>query len=182
MKKPAIAALAIVAPMLIAGAAMWVNAEPVAELDAEVVADFHTWTEQDPAYEGGRSGCRRCHLKQYRSWEKTPHAGAFEKLPEESRDDAGCVKCHTTGYGDPTGFTNIEDTPTLAGVGCEVCHGPGSAYKDKKIMESRDDSVAAGLLIPDEQTCLACHNSESPEFPGSFDYEEMKAAGVHDIG
>lgn len=182
MKKPAIAVLAIVVPVLIAGAAIWVNAEPVAEPEAEVVADFHTWVEEDPAYEGGRSGCRRCHLKQYKSWESTPHAGAFEKLPEESRADAGCVKCHTTGFGKPTGFTSIADTPALAGVGCEVCHGPGSLYKDKEVMESRDDSVAAGLLIPDEQTCLACHNSESPEFPGTFDYEEMKAAGVHDIG
>ena len=45
--------------MLIAGAAIWVNAEPVAEPEAEVFADFHTWTAQDPAYEGGRT--RRLH-------------------------------------------------------------------------------------------------------------------------
>jgi hypothetical protein len=154
----------------------------VAEPEAEVVADFHTWKAQDPAYEGGRSGCRRCHLKQYRSWERTPHAKAYETLPEESRGDANCVKCHTTGYGKSTGFTSIADTPTLVGVGCEVCHGPGSLYKDKEVMESRDASVAAGLLIPDESTCTACHNSESPSFPGSFNFEEMKAEGVHDIG
>ena len=171
--------------MLMAGAALWVNAEPFAEMTAVGVAanatEFHTWTELDPAYEGGRSGCRRCHLKQYRSWEKTPHADAFEILPEESREDPACLKCHTTGYGETSGFTSIADTAALKGVGCEVCHGPGSIYKDKDIMESRDDSIAAGLRIPNEQTCLGCHNSESPEFPGSFDFEEMKAAGVHEI-
>ena len=63
MKKQAIAALALVVPMLMAGAALWVSAEPFAEMTALGAAanatEFHTWTELDPAYEGGRSGCRR---------------------------------------------------------------------------------------------------------------------------
>ena len=186
MRRSTIVALALLVPMGIAAAALWVNAAPATAPDgqpeAELVAGFHTWTAQDPAYEGGRSGCRRCHLQEYRAWERTPHANALETLPEESRTDANCVKCHTTGYGQPTGFTNIADTPDLAGIGCEGCHGPGSLYKEKEVMESRDAAVAAGLRIPNEQTCLGCHNSESPTFPGSFNYEEMKAAGVHPTG
>jgi hypothetical protein len=181
VKKQAFAALLLIVPIMVAGAVIWVDAEPITTMEADPVA-FHTWNAQDAAYEGGRTGCRRCHLREYRSWEKTPHADAFEKLPEESHGDANCVKCHTTGAGLPGGFTNMADTPNLAGVGCESCHGPGSLYKDKEIMESRDTAVAAGLNIPDESTCLGCHNSESPTFPGSFNFEEMKAAGVHDIG
>jgi hypothetical protein len=153
----------LVIPVLVLGAAVWVAAAPaevpIATPEAEATADFHTWNSQDPAYEGGRTACRRCHLGTYRSWERTPHAKTLEVLPEENRADPECVKCR-----------------------CEVCHGPGSLYKDKEVMEDRDASVAAGLLIPNEQTCLNCHNSESPNFPGSFDFEEMKANGVHEIG
>jgi hypothetical protein len=178
--------LFLLVPVGIAGAALWVNADPATASyevpTGEVVADFHTWTAQDPAYEGGRSACRRCHLQEYRGWERTPHADALETLPEDSATDANCLKCHTTGYGQPSGFTSVADTPNLAGVGCESCHGPGSLYKEKEVMESREASVAAGLNIPDEQTCVACHNSESPTFPGSFDFEEMKARGVHATG
>jgi hypothetical protein len=102
-------------------------------------------------------------------------------LPEESRTDPACVKCHVTGYEEEGGFTSIAATPQLAGVGCEVCHGPGSVYKDEDTMKDRDASIAAGLLIPNEQTCLGCHNSESPNFPGTFDFEAAKADGVHEI-
>ena len=186
MNRKVLAAVVLVIPMLVLGAAVWVTAAPVeapsATLEAEVVADFHTWDSQDPAYEGGRTGCRRCHLGTYRSWERTPHAKTFEVLPEENRGNAECLKCHTTGYGATGGFTSIDDTPNLANVGCEVCHGPGSLYKDKEVMEDHDAAVAAGLKIPTEQTCTACHNSDSPTFSGSFDFEAMKASGVHEIG
>ena len=136
---------------------------------------------QEAVYEGGRAACRRCHLRQYRTWQRTPHADAYEVLPEESRTDPACVKCHVTGYEKEGGFTSIDATPQLAGVGCEVCHGPGSVYKDEDTMKDRDASIAAGLLIPNEQTCRGCHNSESPNFPGTFDFEAAKAEGVHEI-
>ena len=148
--------------------------------DADFAAAHEAWL-QAPAYEGGRTACRRCHLREYRSWQRTPHANAYETLPEENRSDPDCVKCHVTGYGDDSGFKSLEETPNLAGVTCEVCHGPGTVYKDEDTMKSRDASVAAGLLLPDEQTCLGCHNSESPNFPGEFNFEEMKAAGLHDM-
>jgi len=166
-------------PMLIAGAVIWANADPVTAPEGDAIA-FHTWTAQDPAYEGGRTACRRCHLREFRSWEGTAHANALEALPEESRTDANCVKCHTTGYG-KGGFTSVADTPDLANVTCEACHGPGSLYKDKEVMEDQAAATAAGLVIPNEATCTGCHNSESPTFPGSFNFEEMKAKGVHQI-
>ena len=61
----------------------------------------------------------------------------------------------------------MEETPKLAGVQCEGCHGPGGDYskimkKDKKYKLS--DVKAAGLIIPseDEKGCMECHGSDSP--------------------
>jgi len=99
----------------------------------------------------------------------------------DSGNTPECVKCHVTGLGDASGFTSVEETPDLANVTCEVCHGPGSIYKDRETMEDRDASIAAGLTLPDEATCLGCHNDESPNYPGTFVYEEMLKNGVHEI-
>ena len=41
----------------------------------------------------------------------------------------------------------------------------------KSIMQSREEAIANGLLIPDESTCVKCHNSEAPTFKG-FDFKE----------
>lgn len=171
--------LAVGCVALVAVAAGWPAAEATTPSDEEVLA-AHTWSPQDPAYEGGRTACRRCHIRQFRSWEATPHAKAFESLPAESQGDANCVKCHATGVGTASGFKSLDETPNLAGVTCEQCHGPGSLYKDRDTMQDRDASVAAGLLIPDEATCTACHNEESPTFEG-FNYEEALKTGVHEV-
>ena len=52
------------------------------------------------------------------------------------------------------------------GVQCETCHGPGSDYKTLKIMKSREESVANGLIVHEnhEEFCKTCHNPESPTF------------------
>jgi hypothetical protein len=159
----------------------WPSAEATTPAVDPVVA-AHTWNPQDHTYEGGRTGCRRCHIKQWRSWEATAHATAFETLPEEGRSDSTCLKCHATGHGAPTGFTSVDETPDLAGVTCEGCHGPGSDYKDREVMQDLDASIAAGLIIPDEASCVGCHNTDCPNFSGSFDYEAALADGVHEIG
>lgn len=128
-------------------------------------------------------------MKQYKSWQKTTMADSFENLKagmkagektkaglDPNKDythDESCVKCHTTGYGKPGGFTSIEETPDLAGVQCEGCHGPGSEYsavmkKNKKEWKktgyTSEELKAIGLVIPseDEAVCLGCHSSESP--------------------
>jgi len=159
-------------------------------------------TPAKPTYVG-TSKCRVCHLPQYKSWQETKMSHAFELLkPGQSVDakkkakldpakdytlDPTCVACHTTGYGQPGGFRDIASTPDLAGVGCESCHGPGSEYLKSNRMSiqnkeyKRAEVVAAGLVIPDKQTCAACHNAKSPFVqPGAiFDFEKRKSQGTH---
>jgi hypothetical protein len=46
------------------------------------------------------------------------------------------------------------------------------------IMKDRAKAVAAGLVIPDEGTCLTCHNDKSPTFKG-FDFASAMAKIAH---
>ncbi len=131
----------------------------------------------------GTNNCKKCHLKQYRSWQKTKMAQAFELLKPgaaaEAKQKAGfdpnkdytkdpqCLPCHTTGYGKPGGFADIETTPDRAGVGCEMCHGPGGTYTQDGYMTLKNkeykkaDLVAVGLVDKvSEKQCLSCHDKE----------------------
>jgi hypothetical protein len=159
----------------------------------------------DFAYVGSKK-CRMCHIKQYKSWEQTNMAKAFELLKPGARaeqrtaagldpekdytTDAECLSCHTTGYGEPGGFESMEATPTLAGVGCEMCHGAGGEYIKKPYMTLSNkeyklaDLRAVGLISPPtaEYCTGVCHNTKSP-FVGDdyvFDFEANKAKGTHE--
>ena len=63
-------------------------------------------------------------------------------------------------------------------MSCEACHGPGGDYWKMDVMKDRTKSVAAGLVIPTEATCTACHNDKGPTFKG-FDYAAMLAKVAH---
>jgi len=124
----------------------------------------------------GAKKCSICHKKDntYPSWLETKHAKAWDNLTEEQQKDESCVGCHSTG--------TTANGKFLGGVQCEACHGPGSDYWKKKIMEDRELAIKNGLLIPDEKTCLGCHKENLPEECKSkekFDYEKMKATGIH---
>jgi hypothetical protein len=131
----------------------------------------------------GAKKCKACHMKQFKAWQKTNMATSFENLKpgvkaEEKKKagidpdkdyttDKDCLKCHTTGYGKPGGYTSLEETPNLINVQCEACHGPGADFrkimkKDKKFKLA--DVKAAGLSIPNEQenNCMECHGGDSP--------------------
>lgn len=133
----------------------------------------------------GSRACRRCHLSQFRSWEGTAHANAFELLapgvrPEvkrkvnlnpdtDYRTNEFCLACHTVGFQRPGGFVSMTETPELVGVGCEACHGAGGAYIADDVMgkdnqaHSFEQVAAAGLRYPvPEATCRRCHGTETP--------------------
>src|SRR5665811_1962414 len=60
----------------------------------------------------GVKRCSSCHFKQYMSWKKTKHAKeAWESVAEKYRTSAECLPCHTTGYGEPTGFKDAASSP-----------------------------------------------------------------------
>lgn len=148
----------------------------------------------------GASRCRPCHLVQFKSWEQTRMAKAFELLKpgvaatakrvhdldpqKDYSNDPDCLPCHVTGYGQPGGFASLAKTPELAGVQCEVCHGPGAGYLKPSLMSlqnreyERSDLVATGLVVPSAETCKTCHNPKSP-FHQPFDYQTRLRQGTH---
>ncbi|GAB4299101.1 MAG: hypothetical protein Kow0098_25250 [Ignavibacteriaceae bacterium] len=140
----------------------------------------------------GTEACGMCHKsekqgQQLSIWKNSKHAQAYNTLKTEKADEiaknAGyetpaaeteaCLKCHVSGYNvDPSLLGKkfkIED-----GVQCETCHGPGSEYKSMKIMKSREESIANGLIVHEnlEDFCTNCHNNESPTFV-EFNFAEQ---------
>ncbi len=113
----------------------------------------------------GAKKCGMCHKKakvgeQLKIWKESQHAKAYKTLQTEAADKIAaekgfktkavetdeCLACHTLGSNvDASLFDKkfkIED-----GVQCETCHGAGSAYKAKKVMKSREESVKKGLIV-----------------------------------
>ncbi|RJR16441.1 MAG: hypothetical protein C4581_10130 [Nitrospiraceae bacterium] len=131
----------------------------------------------------GAKKCKACHMKQFKSWSETTMAKSFENLKagvkadekkkagldpaKDYTNDKDCLKCHTTGYGEPGGFVSLEKTPDLIDVQCESCHGPGADFsqimkKDKQF--KLVDVKKAGLSLPSEKenNCMDCHGKDSP--------------------
>ncbi len=109
--------------------------------------------------------CKSCHASIYESWSATRHANAMATLAKTNQDfDPECVGCHATGVLVRNGFANMRDTPELANVQCEACHGPGLAHAE---------SSSKGYGKTGEQICRSCHTDErTPEF--EFDKEWPK--------
>lgn len=123
----------------------------------------------------GAKKCRLCHMKGgiYKRWEAMKHATNFEELKPEHyamkdpKTGKMCLECHTTGYGEPSGFKSVEETPELTSVGCEACHGPGSVHiewvkKNRKGLREKDPEalkqLAAGIDKNPGARCVHCHN------------------------
>lgn len=65
----------------------------------------------------GVGQCRMCHPNQYESWQGKKHAHVFQLLVNVGHEkDEKCAPCHTTGYGKPTGFVSVDQTPNLTDV------------------------------------------------------------------
>jgi hypothetical protein len=82
----------------------------------------------------GSEKCQGCHAAESAKWQDTKHSHALDALEKIAKRpglrnlDGECVVCHTVGLGQKTGYENQKTTPHLAHVGCESCHGPGSAH------------------------------------------------------
>jgi len=134
----------------------------------------------------GVGKCRTCHKsekrgKQFPIWEESKHSKSFAALTSEevkaqvpdAPENPECLKCHSPLHA---------KAPELKqeGITCEVCHGPGSAYKKLSIMRSREESVKNGLILYDsteaiKTQCLTCHEMAHDK-PFDFDaaWEKIK--------
>lgn len=105
-----------------------------------------------PRYVGSEA-CASCHQEAYTWWRSTPHGHAYRTLQEVHKEyNLSCVGCHVTGYRQPGGST-VSHVGALADVGCENCHGPGSAHIEAP------EAMRLSSETP-ESTCVRCHNSE----------------------
>lgn len=138
----------------------------------------------------GAEKCKMCHKgelkgKVWEIWEASAHAKAYQTLVakgDSSEKKAECVSCHTTGFGQPTGFSLADTTVNmaLANVGCEACHGPGADYRSMAVMKDKEKAKAAGLIMPTEEACKTCHNEKSPTFKG-FEYAKFYEKIAHQV-
>jgi hypothetical protein len=133
----------------------------------------------------GTSTCRLCHNSTLKgtiwdAWDSTKHATAYVTLAnqqsktiaaemgiEDPQQDSTCLRCHVTGYDLPaTDKYSVEE-----GVTCEACHGPGQHYDDIRVMTKPDLYEQKGMIEPDEELCITCHNQESPTYK-EFKYKD----------
>lgn len=112
----------------------------------------------------GSSTCKSCHTPAHEIWESSAHAHAMETLARVGYDySPECVVCHVVAYGAGDGYHAPDDTPDLAGVGCEACHGRGGQHVSSK---GQDQS---SLVRGDESVCLRCH---TPRRSHNFSFVE----------
>ena len=129
----------------------------------------------------GAPKCKMCHNKaekgsQYDKWAAGPHAKAMEALSAEEQKNPKCLKCHSTAASVDQSL--VATIGVEEGVSCESCHGPGSVYKTATIMKNQQLSLSKGMILPTEEVCKKCHNSESPTFKG-FNFAEYSAKIAH---
>ena len=144
---------------------------PVREMLTNFYRKFAEDTEATPLFAGehleqdpqngyvSATACHRCHEQEYLQWSATRHAFAYETLVKKERYfDSGCVTCHTTGFGYPTGFQIGDPGSAFKGVECETCHGPGKRH----VINPKKDNIRRAS---ETSLCLKCHDTKhSPGF------------------
>jgi len=142
----------------------------------------------------GAAKCKLCHNneasgEQYNKWLKGPHANALKSLSSEESlayakengisdpaKEAKCLKCHSTYYS--VDAERHDGILADEGVSCESCHGPGSSFKTPSIMRNKEQALTKGLILPDNNLCVTCHNKGNP-FHREFRYESFAAKISH---
>ena len=133
----------------------------------------------------GSEACKECHESHYDSWLKNSRKAHSWESINRMRDDGDgglsdeeikkCYQCHTTGFGQETGFVSQEETPGLRNVGCEACHGPGTLHTET--MEK-----AHIVKTPTIELCAKCHEQKDEDNVSkvrSFRYKKVIYAGAH---
>ena len=145
----------------------------------------------------GSEFCAECHTIATARWKETPHSHALGSLvdPKERSEtprhfDPECISCHVTGW-EPqrhipyvSGYVGLDESSLFHDVGCESCHGPGSAHVAAENGEEQVDEVELiqrqkQMRLPlakAESRCIMCHDLDnSPD----FDFNEYWEDVVH---
>ena len=145
----------------------------------------------------GVKKCKMCHKGDskgniFETWEGSAHASAYATLASDKskevyaklgktgnpQEDPACLKCHVSGYelADELKVKMVLET----GVTCESCHGPAGGYWKKSVMQDRVKAVEAGMSDKPQETCVKCHNEESP-FYKEFKFDERWELIKHSV-
>ena len=141
---------------------------------AALAADAKQNADSEATYIGS-AACKDCHEQEYGNfakYSKKAHSkqNVEKMLPKLTKNELEeCYICHTTGYGKKGGFVSYEKTPHLGDVGCETCHGPGSAHAES-------GETSAITRKPSVESCLICHNAERIQ---KFDFRPLRYSGAH---
>ena len=120
----------------------------------------------------GAARCSTCHAAEYRQWESTAHASAFKTLLDVHRHyQPRCVVCHVVGFATAHGYRIEGGDQALAGVQCEICHGPGATHAQQPAATNIRKAVP-------EPVCLTCHD---PGHSDRFVYAEKLPLVVHAV-
>lgn len=131
-----------------------------------------------PTYVGVAGCLGSCHFHDdaVAFWQKTRHGQAFTTLVQVGKElSYDCVGCHAVGFDEPggsnlrtlidwqrgTGGATAKNSPDLRHVGCEVCHGPGSAHV------AAPSKNRIGTPKPVQDRCLVCHTKDHSD---TFDW------------
>lgn len=147
----------------------------------------------------GAQKCKNCHSSSdsgdaYGKWQEAMHSDAYERLSsaeskelakqvgiEDPQKAEACVRCHVTGHGEPEDhFARGFDREL--GVQCETCHGPGQDHMKARFKAAMGKKKGAGyeplpegemIVSPGVETCVGCHNPESPSYKPFCYYEAL---------
>ena len=132
-----------------------------------------------PADYTGVTKCAACHFQQYKDWKSTPHGNAYNILPAKYKQDAECLRCHTTPS--PQGQTSVAIAETgQLGVSCESCHGPGEDHaqyalsfvsRNRVFNERELETLRSKIKRLALDQCIRCHVSKAHQPHPKFDRE-----------
>ncbi len=113
--------------------------------------------QQQQATYAGIDKCKNCHPKNYEAFSHRKFDKSWQILEMKGKTkDPECLKCHTTGFGEPGGFVSEEATPHLKYKQCEACHGPGSLHMSNPADKEFRKTIAPHKYS-NENICIKCH-------------------------
>ncbi len=117
-------------------------------------------------------GCSKCHEHEYAQWQKTAHAKAYTSLVQVDREfDPECLRCHTTMFNTPGGFSMRDQPAGLRHVQCDACHGQANEHMEHPKQKKP--------VRPDVSICAKCHTHEqSPAFAEKY-HEYFETVKCH---